>query len=141
MTTHGCRSSFRDWAGDETRFERDIAMIGGRASSAPGQSRPPLITPLSITVLAGGWRIEPFRIVDAHQPCAPTLCCLPASSTTFPRLTKYGVGASMLDDVDNEKPCRLLSFTGTSMPAPHRLHHEVSRPIRLAMTGFCVGHA
>jgi integrase len=27
MTTHGCRSSFRDWAGDETRFERDIAEM------------------------------------------------------------------------------------------------------------------
>lgn len=27
MTTHGCRSSFRDWAGDETRFEREIAEI------------------------------------------------------------------------------------------------------------------
>ena len=26
MTTHGCRSSFRDWAGDETHFERDIAV-------------------------------------------------------------------------------------------------------------------
>jgi integrase len=25
MTTHGCRSSFRDWAGDETHVERDIA--------------------------------------------------------------------------------------------------------------------
>lgn len=27
MTTHGCRSSFRDWAGDETRFEREIAEM------------------------------------------------------------------------------------------------------------------
>jgi integrase len=27
MTTHGCRSSFRDWAGDETKFERDIAEM------------------------------------------------------------------------------------------------------------------
>jgi integrase len=27
MTTHGCRSSFRDWAGDETRFERDTAEM------------------------------------------------------------------------------------------------------------------
>jgi integrase len=27
ITTHGCRSSFRDWAGDETRFERDIAEM------------------------------------------------------------------------------------------------------------------
>jgi integrase len=27
MTTHGCRSSFRDWAGDETDFERDIAEM------------------------------------------------------------------------------------------------------------------
>jgi integrase len=27
MTTHGCRSSFRDWAGDETNFERDIAEM------------------------------------------------------------------------------------------------------------------
>lgn len=27
VTTHGCRSSFRDWAGDETRFERDIAEM------------------------------------------------------------------------------------------------------------------
>jgi integrase len=27
MTTHGCRSSFRDWAGDETHFERDIAEL------------------------------------------------------------------------------------------------------------------
>ncbi|MHC2582676.1 integrase [Bradyrhizobium diazoefficiens] len=27
MTTHGCRSSFRDWVGDETRFERDIAEM------------------------------------------------------------------------------------------------------------------
>jgi integrase len=27
MTTHGCRSSFRDWAGDETQFERDIAEM------------------------------------------------------------------------------------------------------------------
>jgi integrase len=27
MTTHGCRSSFRDWAGDETHFERDIAEM------------------------------------------------------------------------------------------------------------------
>jgi integrase len=27
MTTHGCRSSFRDWAGDETGFERDIAEM------------------------------------------------------------------------------------------------------------------
>ncbi|UPT97830.1 integrase arm-type DNA-binding domain-containing protein [Bradyrhizobium barranii subsp. apii] len=27
MTTHGCRSSFRDWTGDETRFERDIAEM------------------------------------------------------------------------------------------------------------------
>jgi integrase len=27
MTTHGCRSSFRDWAGDETSFERDIAEM------------------------------------------------------------------------------------------------------------------
>jgi integrase len=26
-TTHGCRSSFRDWAGDETHFERDIAEM------------------------------------------------------------------------------------------------------------------
>jgi integrase len=25
MTTHGCRSSFRDWAGDETNFPREIA--------------------------------------------------------------------------------------------------------------------
>lgn len=24
MTTHGCRSSFRDWEGDGTRFEREI---------------------------------------------------------------------------------------------------------------------
>jgi integrase len=27
VTTHGCRSSFRDWAGDETRFERDVAEM------------------------------------------------------------------------------------------------------------------
>lgn len=27
ITTHGCRSSFRDWAGDETRFPRDIAEM------------------------------------------------------------------------------------------------------------------
>jgi hypothetical protein len=27
MTTHGCRSSFRDWAGDETTYERDIAEM------------------------------------------------------------------------------------------------------------------
>ncbi|WP_284268082.1 tyrosine-type recombinase/integrase [Bradyrhizobium iriomotense] len=27
ITTHGCRSSFRDWAGDETRFEREIAEM------------------------------------------------------------------------------------------------------------------
>ncbi|APG08147.1 hypothetical protein BKD09_07385 [Bradyrhizobium japonicum] len=27
ITTHGCRSSFRDWAGDETQFERDIAEM------------------------------------------------------------------------------------------------------------------
>ena len=27
MTTHGCRSSFRDWAGDETTFERDVAEM------------------------------------------------------------------------------------------------------------------
>lgn len=27
MTTHGCRSSFRDWAGDETHFERDVAEM------------------------------------------------------------------------------------------------------------------
>jgi integrase len=27
ITTHGCRSSFRDWAGDETNFERDIAEM------------------------------------------------------------------------------------------------------------------
>ncbi|WP_439373022.1 tyrosine-type recombinase/integrase [Bradyrhizobium sp. DASA03120] len=27
MTTHGCRSSFRDWTGDETRFEREIAEM------------------------------------------------------------------------------------------------------------------
>jgi integrase len=27
MTTHGCRSSFRDWAGDETSYERDIAEM------------------------------------------------------------------------------------------------------------------
>jgi integrase len=27
MTTHGCRSSFRDWAGDETNSERDIAEM------------------------------------------------------------------------------------------------------------------
>ena len=27
MTTHGCRSSFRDWAGDETSFPRDIAEM------------------------------------------------------------------------------------------------------------------
>jgi integrase len=27
MTTHGCRSSFRDWVGDETHFERDIAEM------------------------------------------------------------------------------------------------------------------
>lgn len=27
MTTHGCRSSFRDWAGDETGFPRDIAEM------------------------------------------------------------------------------------------------------------------
>ena len=25
MTTHGCRSSFRDWAGDETHFPREVA--------------------------------------------------------------------------------------------------------------------
>jgi integrase len=27
MTTHGCRSSFRDWTGDETAYERDIAEM------------------------------------------------------------------------------------------------------------------
>lgn len=27
MTTHGCRSSFRDWAGDETGFPREIAEM------------------------------------------------------------------------------------------------------------------
>jgi integrase len=27
MTTHGCRSSFRDWVGDETQFERDVAEM------------------------------------------------------------------------------------------------------------------
>ncbi len=27
ITTHGCRSSFRDWVGDETRFEREIAEM------------------------------------------------------------------------------------------------------------------
>jgi hypothetical protein len=27
MTTNGCRSSFRDWAGDETQFARDIAEM------------------------------------------------------------------------------------------------------------------
>jgi integrase len=27
ITTHGCRSSFRDWAGDETTYERDIAEM------------------------------------------------------------------------------------------------------------------
>ena len=27
MTTHGCRSSFRDWAGDETNFPREIAEM------------------------------------------------------------------------------------------------------------------
>jgi integrase len=27
VTTHGCRSSFRDWAGDETNFPRDIAEM------------------------------------------------------------------------------------------------------------------
>jgi integrase len=27
VTTHGCRSSFRDWAGDETAFPREIAEM------------------------------------------------------------------------------------------------------------------
>ncbi|MET4315529.1 integrase arm-type DNA-binding domain-containing protein [Bradyrhizobium sp. RT4b] len=27
MTTHGCRSSFRDWCGDETHFPREIAEM------------------------------------------------------------------------------------------------------------------
>ena len=27
MTTHGCRSSFRDWAGDKTNFPREIAEM------------------------------------------------------------------------------------------------------------------
>jgi integrase len=27
MTTHGCRSSFRDWVGDETQFTREIAEL------------------------------------------------------------------------------------------------------------------
>ncbi len=27
MTTHGCRSSFRDWAGDETHFSREVAEM------------------------------------------------------------------------------------------------------------------
>lgn len=27
ITTHGCRSSFRDWAGDETSFAREIAEM------------------------------------------------------------------------------------------------------------------
>ncbi|MBV9462568.1 MAG: integrase arm-type DNA-binding domain-containing protein [Bradyrhizobium sp.] len=27
MTTHGCRSSFRDWTGDETTYERDVAEM------------------------------------------------------------------------------------------------------------------
>lgn len=27
MTTHGCRSSFRDWAGDETSFPREVAEM------------------------------------------------------------------------------------------------------------------
>lgn len=27
ITTHGCRSSFRDWVGDETTYERDIAEM------------------------------------------------------------------------------------------------------------------
>ncbi|MDE2471302.1 MAG: integrase arm-type DNA-binding domain-containing protein [Bradyrhizobium sp.] len=27
ITTHGCRSSFRDWAGDETNFPREIAEM------------------------------------------------------------------------------------------------------------------
>ncbi|WOH59457.1 integrase arm-type DNA-binding domain-containing protein [Bradyrhizobium sp. BWC-3-1] len=27
MTTHGCRSSFRDWCGDETNFPREIAEM------------------------------------------------------------------------------------------------------------------
>jgi len=40
MTTHGCRSSFRDWAGDETTYERDIAemalahKVGGEVEQA-----------------------------------------------------------------------------------------------------------
>jgi hypothetical protein len=26
-TLHGCRSSFRDWAGDETQFAREVAEM------------------------------------------------------------------------------------------------------------------
>jgi hypothetical protein len=27
ITTHGCRSSFRDWAGDKTSFPREVAEM------------------------------------------------------------------------------------------------------------------
>jgi hypothetical protein len=27
ITTHGCRSSFRDWAGDKTNFPREVAEM------------------------------------------------------------------------------------------------------------------
>ena len=33
ITTHGCRSTFRDWAGDETNFPREIAEWRWRTRS------------------------------------------------------------------------------------------------------------
>src|SRR5262249_45323355 len=64
-----------------------------------------------------------------------------ASLTTLRRFTQYGIGVSMLDEVDNEQPCRLFSRIGAGVPPADRLHHEVSWPVRLALARVRVGHA
>lgn len=91
MTTHGCRSSFRDWAGDETNFERDIAEMAlahkvGRRSRASLQARD---------------RIEKET---APNGCVGSLCRRSSNAVTLTRSAQIVIGLRRRTDVRKASP-------------------------------------
>jgi hypothetical protein len=69
VTTHGFRSSFRDWAGDSTAFPRDSSKPPWRMPSRT-RPRPPTaaVTPWRSGVRS--WRLGPLTAIWTKKPAA-----------------------------------------------------------------------
>ena len=74
LTTHGFRSTFRDWAAERTGFSREVAEQA-LAHACPTRSRPLTAAVICSTSDEGSWRLGRARVRNPCRRAPPSLRC------------------------------------------------------------------